>query len=98
VPLSSPDDFVGRMVPSGNKPALISYYVALLSLLPALGIVFGVLAVIYGVKGVKLERRHPAVRGGLHAWFGIIFGGFFALVWIVGAVLLVVSLSQSKRH
>jgi hypothetical protein len=77
------------MVPSGNKPALISYYAALLALLPLAGVLFGAVAVFFGVRGVKLERRYPDVRGGLHAWFGILFGGFFGLLWLVGAGFLV---------
>ena len=89
--MPSPNDLVGIMIPTGNKPALISYYVALASLLPALGIVAGIVAVVFGVKGIRLARRHPEVRGGLHAWFGVLFGGFFALVWTVGLILIVIA-------
>ena len=89
-PMPSPNDFVGVMIPTGNKPALISYYVALASLLPVLGIAAGIVAVAFGVKGIRLVRRHPEVRGGLHAWFGVLFGGFFALAWTVLLILIVV--------
>jgi hypothetical protein len=79
------------MVPSGNKPALVAYYAAILALLPLAGLAFGIVAVIYGVRGVRLEKRHPEVRGGLHAWFGILVGGVFGLVWLVGAAILVIA-------
>lgn len=81
-PLPSPDTFVGRMVPSGNMPSLIAYYVSLGAMLPFLGAVAGLVAVWYGAKGVALVRAHPQVRGGIHAWFGLLFGGFWALVWL----------------
>jgi hypothetical protein len=90
-PVPSPDDFVGRMIPTGNKPALIAYYTSLAALVPGLGIVAGIVAVIFGVRGIRLARAHPEVRGGLHAWFGVILGGFFALVWIAGIALIVVA-------
>lgn len=94
--MPSPNDFVGVMIPTGNKPALIAYYVSLCALIPGLGIVAGVVAVIYGVKGIRLASAHPEVRGGLHAWFGVLFGGFFAVVWLVGLALVVVA-SAGRR-
>ena len=94
-PMPSPDDFVGRMIPSGNKPALIAYYAGILALIPVVGLAFAIVAVIYGVRGVSLERRHPEVRGGLHAWFGILVGGFFGLVWLAAAVFLVVLVAKA---
>lgn len=83
------------MIPTGNKPALIAYYAAILSLIPLAGIAFGVVAVACGIRGVRLERRHPEVRGGLHAWFGILVGGLFGLVWLVGLAFVVVGAMHS---
>jgi hypothetical protein len=93
-PMPSPDDFVGRMIPTGNKPSLVAYYASIGSLIPLLGIVPGVIAIVFGVKGVRLVRRHPEVRGGIHAWFGLILGGVFTLVWIAALLFILVS---SKR-
>ncbi len=81
-PMPSPDDFVGRMIPTGNQPALVAYYVSFGALLPAVGLIAAVVAIIAGVKGVKLERAHPEVRGGLHAWFGIVFSVVCTCGWI----------------
>ena len=93
-PMPSPDDFVGRMIPTGNKPALISYYVAYGSLIPCLGVVAAVVAVIYGIKGIHLERRYPEVRGGLHAWFGVIF----SLLCVAGQIAVAFLMAASTRR
>lgn len=91
---------VGQMVPSGNRPALIGYYLVFVALLPYVpwarfGIrigmgdearvtfsgVFAVAAVVFGAMGVRRVRANPAVRGGRHAWFAIVFGGLIAIAW-----------------
>jgi hypothetical protein len=73
-----------------NGPALAAYYLGVFSLIPAVGLVTGILAVVFGVKGLHLQREHPEARGGAHAWTGIVLGGLFALgqVALVGWFLL----------
>lgn len=93
-PMPSPDDFVGRMIPTGNKPALISYYVAFAALIPALGLIAAIVAIVFGVKGVQLERRHPEVRGGLHAWFGIVF----SVLCVAGQIAAAVVIAAASRR
>ena len=34
-----------------------------------------------------MAKENPAVRGQVHAWIGIIVGGFFGLVWTILTVL-----------
>ena len=97
-PPSSPNDLIGVMIPSGNKPALVAYYCAIGALIPVLGIPLGIVAFVSGLKGLRLEREHPAVRGGLHAWFGILVGAFFTLVWIGLVIWLVVALMTTRMR
>ncbi len=88
-PVPSPDDFMGRMIPTGNKPSLVGYYAAFAAWLPFLGPIARVVAIVYGVKGVRLARRHPEVRGGCHAWFGIVGGiglGLLGIAWTIGMI------------
>ncbi len=57
---------------------------------PCLGFPLGVVAVIYGLKGLRAERENPAVRGGVHAWVGVICGalfGFFNFLLCVAVVI-----------
>jgi hypothetical protein len=69
-----PGGFVGRMVPTGNKPALVGYYFAIASALPTVGVFCVPVAVVCGIVGVRRVRQHPEARGGGHAWFAIIGG------------------------
>lgn len=76
---------LGGLVPYKNVKALVSYYLGLFALLPFLGIPMGIAALILGVQGLKYAGLHPEVRGKVHAWAGIILGGF----WAVGYTVLV---------
>ena len=71
---SIPESIVETFVPSQNGPALVSYYVGIFSLFPCLGFPLGVVAVYYGLQGLRRVRENPAVRGGAHAWVGIVCG------------------------
>ena len=48
----------------------------------------GIAAVVLGLKGLRLVKERPEVRGRTHAWVGVIAGGLFALINI-GAVVFV---------
>ncbi len=77
---SRAESLVESLVPSKNGDALAAYYLGLFSLFPGLGALMGLAAVYFGVKGVRRERMNPAVRGGIHAWVGIVCGVLFGLL------------------
>ena len=79
---------LGAMIPDKNPSALTSYYLGIFSILPCLAIPMGIAAVVLGLKGLKLVKERPEVRGRTHAWVGIIAGGLFALINI-GAVVFI---------
>ena len=68
------------LIPTKNPSALTAYYLGIFSIIPCLAIPMGIAAVVLGVRGLKLFKAHPEVRGRTHAWVGIIAGGFFALL------------------
>lgn len=80
------DDAVNTMIPYKNVPALISYYLGILSLLPFIGILPGIPALILGIMGLMKRARDPRARGSVHAWIGIVLGGGATLLW--GGLLL----------
>jgi len=85
------ESIVETLVPSQNGPALASYYLGIFSLIPCLGFPLGIAAICYGVMGLRRVRENPAVRGGAHAWAGIICGSLFGVLNFLGLVIIVIA-------
>lgn len=88
-------DAVATIIPYKNMPALIGYYCGVFSLIPCLFI--GWAGLILGIMGLKKAKEHPEAKGKVHAWIGIIAGGFFALLWTVATIASVVGMATSKH-
>ena len=86
----------GGLIPTGNPSALTAYYLGIFSVIPCLAIPMGIAALVLGLKGLRLVKERPEVRGRTHAWVGIIAGGLFALINI-GAVLFVAAEAGIQR-
>lgn len=82
-------DATGGVIPYKNAPALIAYYAGVFSVIPFFPI--GLTALALGIIGLRARKRNPAIRGAVHAWIGILVGGFFGLLWLAVTVLLIVS-------
>ena len=96
LPASDPTlDAVKTVIPYGNIPALISYYLALFSVIPCLGIVLGFAAVVLGIIGLNQARTAPETGGKVHAWIGIGLGGLCSLGYLIALLLLV---EAAGRH
>jgi hypothetical protein len=89
-PPGAVESMVETFIPSKNGPALAAYYLGIFSLFPCLGFPLGVAAVYYGVRGPRKVRETPAVRGGIHAWVGVICGSLFGLFNFVLLVLMII--------
>jgi hypothetical protein len=92
-PYSATESIVETFVPSRNWAALVAYYCGIFSLFPCLGFPLGVVAVYYGIKGLRAEREDPAVRGGVHAWVGVICGALFGFFNFLLCVVSVIGIS-----
>jgi hypothetical protein len=90
-------DTTGGLIPYKNPNALTAYYLGLFSLIPFLGIVSGIAAVCLGIKGLRYGKQNPVVKGKVHAWIGIICGGFWALIYTALIVLLIPLLLSARR-
>lgn len=82
-------DATGGVIPYKNVPALVAYYCGVFSIIPCFPL--GIAAFILGIKGLQKAKREPLVRGQVHAWIGIIVGGFFGLVWLAVTVVGVIT-------
>ena len=85
-------DATGGVIPYKNPMALTGYYLGWLSLLPLIGILFTVPAIILGFIGFSRYKKNPIIKGHVHAWIAIIFGGIGLLG--SGACFLMIILSM----
>ncbi len=68
------------LLPVGRSGlAIAAGYVGLLSLVPFVGIV----AILLGVLALRDIKSHPKKHGAGRAWFGIIMGGVFSLLYFI---------------
>ena len=74
------DGTLGGLIPYKNGPALTAYYLGVFSLIPLLGIPLGIGALILGIKGLRMARDHPEVKGKVHAWIGVVAGVLFGVL------------------
>ena len=91
----TPPSGLGMLIPTKNPSALTAYYLGIFSIIPCLAIPIGIAAVVLGVRGLKLVKQYPEVRGRTHALVGIIAGGFFAPINILGVI---VAIFTSMNH
>ena len=93
-PLPSSAD---RMLMPVGRPisAIAAGYLGLLAMFPLVGILFGFLGIIFGVLALKAISEDPELSGKGRAWFGIIAGGLFCLLWI--GLLITIVAAESQR-
>jgi hypothetical protein len=91
-------DSTGGVIPYKNGPALTSYYLAVASLIPCLGLLTGVPAFFLGLRGLKRVKAEPWVRGTAHAWIGVIGGGSMALLNLLGILWIVLGALMASQQ
>ncbi len=85
-------DTLSSIIPYRNVPALVAYYLAVFSVLPCIGVLLGLGALILGVKGLQVARQNPDAKGRVHAWIGILVGGFFFVAYTILGIFVVAGL------
>ena len=93
-----PDDAVATIIPFRNGWALASYYTGVFSAIPCLGAITGPVAVVLGIKGLRLASRNPNSKGKVHAWVGIITGAVFGLLYLGLVGITIVGMIASAGH
>jgi len=76
-------DATGGVIPYKNVPALIAYYCGVFSLIPCVGLITGIAALILGIMGLRTYYANRKTHGLVHAWIGVVLGGGSALVHIL---------------
>ncbi len=88
---TGPASGLERLIPTSNPASLVAYYTGIIGalfaiLLAPIGFIAGIVAIVYGVKALKIVNAEPARHGRTHAWVGILAGVFCVLF---GALLTV---------
>lgn len=92
--MQTPHDPVSTIIPYKNSKALLSYYLGLFSIFPVVGLILGIVAIVFGGQGMKFARENPDAKGKAHAGIGIgcgLVGTLMNLFIVVGLILLLLS-------
>ena len=87
-------DATGGLIPYKNIPALLAYYFGVFSLIPVVGLILGLAAFVLGIMGLSKAKKHPEIKGKVHAWVGIIMGCLFNFGYLALAIYFLDSLSD----
>jgi hypothetical protein len=95
----APDSVDRLLMPVGRPASAIAAgYLGLLSFFPLIGLLFGIGAVVLGIRALRQIKADPSLSGKGRAWFGIIVGGPMAALWLVGTVIVVLAaLAETPR-
>jgi hypothetical protein len=69
---------------------VVAYYLGIFALIPCLGLLLSVPALVLGILGLRKAARQPEVKGKVHAWAGIVLGGVIFLAYVVFVLAVVV--------
>ena len=76
-------------LPDGNRPARWSYICVLLGLIPGLGLILSLPAIVLGIIGRRVALKDELKRGIGHAWAGRMLGSFELLCNVAGVFCLI---------
>jgi hypothetical protein len=82
------------VIPYKNMPALLAYYAGVFSVIPFFPI--GLTALFLGIAGLRARTRNPAIKGSIHAWIGIVIGGFVGLLWLGVTIMILIAAAQRR--
>jgi hypothetical protein len=87
-----------QVIPFKNVRALVAYYLGVFSVIPPVGALLGIPALVLGISGLRFRRRNPDAGGGVHAWIGIVLGGLFGFGYLALIAVVVVTSGVVHRH
>jgi hypothetical protein len=67
-------DAILALIPYKNPKALAGYYCGFVAIIPVLGLPFAIVAITFGILGLRRAARYPEAKGMVHAVIGIVLG------------------------
>ena len=68
------DGGLATLIPYRNPTALAGYYVGFFSLIPGIGLLLAIAAIVLSILGIRHSTRHPEAKGMVHAVVGLVLG------------------------
>lgn len=96
-PYEDDGDALSSIIPYKNGQALAAYYVGVFSLIPCIGFVLAIVAIVLGVLGLKYVKRNPSAKGTGHAITGIVLGSLVLTAHIAIAVFAIAGGLLARR-
>ena len=90
-PAPTIDPTLETLIPYRNAAALAAYYLGVFSLIPCVGVILAILAIAFGVYGLRLARERPETKGKGHAYAGIVLGAIVLVGHLVATIAIVAS-------
>lgn len=84
-------DTMQTLIPTKNKPALLSYYFGVFGLIPFFGLPLSILAIVTGFLGLSQFKQTPTPGAKVHAIVGLILGFFQLLIFATFVILMFVN-------
>jgi hypothetical protein len=75
------------VIPTKNAPALIGYYLGIFSLVPCIGLILSIPAIICGILGIAKANAEPEAEGMGHAIAALVLG-LISLLLYGGLIIL----------
>lgn len=85
-------DATGGVIPYKNPQALLAYYLGMFGMIPCLGMLFSIPAIVLGFYGLRAARITPSIKGTVHARIGIVLGLIATLLTTIGVVIAIFSI------
>jgi hypothetical protein len=87
------------LLPVGRPgTAIAAGYLAMFSILPLFGLAAAIPALICGIMALRKINDDSGLSGRGRAWFGIVAGGLFTVLWGLAAIAVVIGLiAESQR-
>ena len=97
-PVPATNSGLNVLIPYKNPRALVAYYLGVFAVIPFIGILLGLTALVLGILGLRYRRRNPAAGGVVHAWIGIVAGGLFGFGWLALTIFAIIAAIGAGHH
>lgn len=87
-----------HVIPARNLPALLAWYFGVFSIIPCMGGVLGIMAIVFGIMGLRLSRKPEIAVGFWHALIGMALGILTTIVWLILGIFIIYGMVNTAAN